>query len=54
MRVKALRKITDKKTGKRHEPGDVFTVSKARYEEMNATEFGKVVEECFTPSKGTR
>lgn len=51
MRVKALRNITDKKTGKKHDAGDEFTVSKERFAEMNATPLGKVVEECLKSNR---
>ena len=44
MKVRALRKFRDKKSGKLRTFGEVFDVSKTRMEEINSTPYGVLVE----------
>ena len=46
MRARAIREFNDLKEGKLRKEGDVFTVSKARFNEINGTEWGQLVEEA--------
>lgn len=45
MKAKVLRKFKDKKDKKLREVGEEFVVSKERFEEINSTKYGKLVEE---------
>lgn len=45
MKVKVLEKFIDKNTRDHYEIGQEIEVTKKRFEEMNSTEFGKLVEE---------
>lgn len=45
MKVKAIRKFNDKKEGVLREVGDTFIVNKNRFQEINSTQYGKLVEE---------
>lgn len=55
MKAKVLKPFVDKKEGVTRKPGDTFTVSKERYEEINSTKFGVLVkavaEETAKPKK---
>ena len=44
MKAKALKPFIDKKEGVTRNVGDTFTLSKERYEEINSTKFGVLVE----------
>lgn len=45
MKAKALKPFIDGKEGVTRKPGDTFTLSKERYEEINSTKFGVLVAE---------
>lgn len=49
MKAKVLVKFKDKKTGKIRKVGEVFTLSKDRYEEI--LKVGKLVEEVIEEKK---
>lgn len=52
MKVKVIREFIDLKSNKkRRKPGEVFEVTKQRFEELNKTSFGKVVEEVKEGAK---
>lgn len=51
MKVKAVKKFKDLKDKKVREIGDVFEVNKKRFEEINSTEYGKLVEEVKEDKK---
>jgi hypothetical protein len=44
MKAKALKPFVDKKEGVTRKLGDTFTLSKERFEEINSTQFGVLVE----------
>lgn len=58
MKAKAIKPFRDKKEGVTRKLGDTFTLSKERYEEINSTIFGVMVEavaeETAKPKKKTR
>lgn len=45
MKVRALRTFNDVKGNKIREKGEMFEVTKKRYEEINSTKYGVLVEE---------
>lgn len=51
MRVKVIKKFIDKKEGKVREVGEVFDITKKRFEEINSTSFGFLVEEMKEENK---
>lgn len=51
MRVKVIKKFIDKKEGKVREVGEVFDTTKKRFEEINSTSFGFLVEEIKEENK---
>lgn len=51
MRVKVLRTFVDKHTGKLHKKGKEMEVSKERFEEINSTAHGVLVELVTTVKK---
>lgn len=50
IKVKAVKRFKDKRTGKVHKEGDIFEVTKTRYEEIvknaEALKCGALVEVC--------
>lgn len=55
MKVRVIKTFRDKNTRKIHKAEDEITVSKERFEEINSTSFGILVEEIKTePSKKTK
>lgn len=44
MKARVLKPFDDKKEGVVRVPGDTFALSKERYEEINSTKFGALVE----------
>lgn len=44
MKVKTLKPFHDKKEGVTRKPGDTFDVSEERYNEINSTKVGTLVE----------
>lgn len=44
MKARVLKPFVDKKEGVTRNMGDTFTMSKERYEEINSTKFGVLVE----------
>ncbi len=44
MKARVLKPFIDKKEGVTRKPGDTFTLSKERYEEINSTKFGVLVD----------
>ena len=44
MKARALKPFIDKKEGVTRKTGDTFVLSKERYEEINSTKFGVLVE----------
>jgi hypothetical protein len=44
MQVKVIKPFIDKKEGVTRNVGDAFTLSKERYDEINSTQFGLLVE----------
>ena len=51
MRVKTLVKFRDLKEKKLREVGEEFEVTKKRFEEINSTKYGKLVEEVEEEKK---
>ncbi len=55
MKVKVIRQYVDKYTRNLHKVGEVLTMSKERYEEINSTSRGifveEIVEEIKQPKK---
>lgn len=51
VRVKVLRTFVDKHTGKLHKKGKEMEVSKERFEEINSTAHGVLVEPVTTVKK---
>lgn len=51
MKVKVTKRFIDKKEGKTREAGDVFDITKKRFEEINSTSFGFLVEEIKEENK---
>ena len=45
MKAKVKKPFIDKKEGVTRNVGDIFSLSKKRYEEINSTKFGKLVDE---------
>ena len=45
MKAKAIRKFIDLKADKTREVGQIFEVTKKRYEEINSTSHGILIEE---------
>lgn len=45
MKVKAVKKFRDLKEKKVRQKGEIFEVTKKRFEEINSTSFGVLVEE---------
>ena len=45
MKVKTIKKFRDLKEKKVREKGEIFEVNKKRFEEINSTSFGVLVEE---------
>jgi hypothetical protein len=58
MKARVLKPFADKTEGVTRKTGDTFTLSKERYEEINSTIFGVMVEavaeEPAKPKKKTR
>lgn len=53
MKVKVVKQFIDLKNNKkRRKVGEVFEVTKERFEELNKTSFGTVVEEVKAGAKG--
>lgn len=44
MKVKTIKPFRDKKEGVTRKPGDTFIVPEERYNEINSTQFGTLVE----------
>lgn len=45
MKVKVLRTFSDKQKGCINKVGDIIELTKKRYEEINSTSFGQLVQE---------
>lgn len=45
MKAKVKKPFIDKKEGVTRNVGDIFSLSKERYEEINSTKFGELVDE---------
>ena len=45
MKVKVLKRFRNKYSKKIHEKGDVLDITKKRFEEINSTSFGVLIEE---------
>jgi len=45
MKARVIKSFRDKKQDVARKKGDVFILSRQRYEEINATRFGRLVEE---------
>ena len=45
MKAKVIRKFIDLKANKTRNPGEIFEVTQKRFEEINSTSFGPLVEE---------
>jgi hypothetical protein len=54
MRVKVLRTFRDKETKTLHRKGKEIEITKKRYEEINSTAFGILVEEIEEPKKAKK
>lgn len=54
MRVKVLRTFRDKETKTLHRKGEEIEITKKRYEEINSTAFGILVEEIEKPKKAKK
>jgi len=55
MKVKVLKEFIDlKRNKKRRKVGEIFEVDKKRFEELNKTSFGKVVEEVKEVKAGAK
>lgn len=54
MRVKVLRNFIDKNTKTLHKAGTEIEITKGRYEEINSTAFGILVEEIKEPKKAKK
>ncbi len=53
MKVKVIKEFIDLRNNKkRRKPGEVFEVTKERFEELSKTSFGDVVEEVKAGAKG--
>lgn len=51
MKVKAIKRFKDLKENKIRKVGEEFIVNKKRFEEINSTEYGKLVEEVKEDKK---
>lgn len=51
MKVKAVKKFRDLKEKKVRQEGEIFEVTKKRFEEINSTSFGVLVEEIKEEKK---
>lgn len=54
MKVKVLKRFKDLKENKLRIPGGTFIVSQDRFEEINSTKYGKLIEEVNEKESSTK